>query len=74
MILFPSGGMAAEDIGDSQKQNPALESVSNPGNAKSDGDLPSIAGVSNFGNGPEVIKNKGGDYCSPGYEGKPGAA
>jgi hypothetical protein len=57
MILFPSGGMSAEDIGDSQKQNIALP-IPAVG-APNDGDLPSIPGVSNFGEGPDVIQNKG---------------
>jgi hypothetical protein len=70
MILFPSGGMSAEDIGDSQVQKPALEAVAGPG--KADGDLPSIPGVSGYGEGPEVIQNKGPKYdsnCAPGKVG-----
>lgn len=71
MILFPSGGMSAEDIGDSQVQKPALPV---PGiGSDQDGDLPSIPDVSGFGEGPAVVK----PYActgSPGYEGMPGAA
>lgn len=70
LIKFPSGGMSHEDTGGPLKQNIA---VPVPGvGGSNDGDLPSVPGVSGFGEGPDVIKNKGG-YCSPGYEGMPGA-
>ena len=73
MILFPSGGMSAEDIGDSQVQKPALESVSNSGNSSADGDLPSVPGVSGFGEGPAVRQTyqapKSDSNCAPGKTG-----
>lgn len=61
MILFPSGGMSAEDIGDSQVQKPALEAVSNYGNKEADGTQKGPEGdcCGMFGSGPEVIQNKG---------------
>ena len=82
MVLFPSGGMSAEDIGDSQKQNPALVAVQNYDNANSDGQQKGPegdGGVSMFGNGPRVIQNMGGgekvDCCpaKPGCEPTGGA-
>lgn len=71
MILFPSGGMSAEDIGDSQVQKPALEAVA--GEGKADGDLPSVPGVSGFGEGPAVRQTyqapKSDSNCAPGKTG-----
>ena len=71
LIKFPSGGMSDEDTKGDLVQKPAVPvpAVGGP----SDGDLPSIPGVSGFGEGPDVIKPY---TCtgSPGYEGMPGAA
>lgn len=72
MILFPSGGMSAEDIGDSQVQKPALEAKSNYGNKDADGEQkgPEGDGVSMFGNGPAVRQSyeapKSDGSCAPG--------
>lgn len=72
MILFPSGGMSAADIVDSQVQKPALEAVAGH-NSNADGDLPTIPGVSGFGEGPAVRKTyqspKSGEDAFPGKAG-----
>lgn len=71
MILFPSGGMSAEDIGDSQVQKPALEAVSNYDNKNADGDQKGPdGGVEMFGKGPAVLETyqapKSDANCTPG--------
>lgn len=71
MIKFPAGGMSHEDIGDDLQQKIALPIPSMGGS--DDGDLPSIPGVSGYGEGPKVIKPYA-CHASPGLEGKPGAA